>query len=160
MTDTEPTQQEGPPPHPAWEANGGSESPDPTRQLPCPECEAAGTPRFFALPQGLGTHRQKAHGVEGTSKDVVRRRQAKKAKAPAAAKRACPICDKKVVNLPKHIRDVHEKDKVDNGLTADDIFDSVVGMLYPGGQVPTKALTPLLTWRLQTQEMLDTLVSS
>jgi hypothetical protein len=37
----------------------------------CPECG-----RESASPQGLGSHRKRAHGVAGTSKDAVRRARA------------------------------------------------------------------------------------
>ena len=37
--------------------------------LPCPECEAAGTPRSFNAPQGLGAHRYRAHGVESPNRE-------------------------------------------------------------------------------------------
>lgn len=34
----------------------------------CPECAAAGEPRSFSAPQGLGAHRYRAHGVESPAK--------------------------------------------------------------------------------------------
>lgn len=40
--------------------------------LDCPECRAAGTPRSFTAPQGLGAHRYRAHGVESASKQEKR----------------------------------------------------------------------------------------
>jgi hypothetical protein len=44
---------------------------------------------------------------------------------------------------------------VDRGMSVDAIFQSVVQTLYPGGQMPVWAVTPLVQWREATQEMLD-----
>jgi hypothetical protein len=50
-----------------------SSSPAPSSDaLWCPECEAAGTPRSFTAPQGLGAHRYRAHGVESPTKQQAK----------------------------------------------------------------------------------------
>jgi hypothetical protein len=45
--------------------------------------------------------------------------------------------------------------KPDGDLSVDEIFDAVVGLLFPGGAVPTKTMTSLLRWRDSTQRLLD-----
>lgn len=47
---------------------------------PCPECEAAGEPRSFDSPQGLGAHRRKVHDVAGAHavKSTPRKTRARK----------------------------------------------------------------------------------
>lgn len=45
--------------------------------------------------------------------------------------------------------------RVDHDVTADDIFQGVVQSLYPGGQMPTWAMTPLVQWREATRKMLE-----
>lgn len=42
--------------------------------LPCPECEAAGTPRSFKNAQGLARHRSVQHNVAGASRRTTQRR--------------------------------------------------------------------------------------
>jgi hypothetical protein len=151
MTDIEPTDEEipaEPPPHPAWSvANGYGTS------YECPECAKQETVTVFATPQALGLHRRKAHGVVGTS-------ARSKARKDKREKQECPHCHKSYLHLARHIRDVHEKVQAASDLAADDIFWTVVSMLYPGGQVPVQALQPLMVWKDQTAALLDTLISS
>jgi hypothetical protein len=37
----------------------------------------------------------------------------------------------------------------------DDIFTSVVSLMWPKGEIPTNALMPLVHWRENTQRMLE-----
>jgi hypothetical protein len=38
---------------------------------------------------------------------------------------------------------------------ADDIFQTVVSLIWPGGTIPTGAILPLIQWRDDTQVMLE-----
>ena len=44
-------------------------------------------------------------------------------------------------------------------LTVDEIFNSVVGILWPKGNVPATVIVPLVRWRDATQKMLDEIKS-
>jgi hypothetical protein len=39
--------------------------------------------------------------------------------------------------------------------SVDDIFTSVVSLMWPKGEIPTNALMPLVHWRENTQRMLE-----
>jgi hypothetical protein len=99
---------------------------------PCPECGRDD----FASATSMARHRAMEHGV----------RAAKKAAAPAPT----PVPTVKPVGRPRAAR-------LDTTTTVDHIFQSVVQTLYPGGQMPTWAVTALVKWRDATQEMLDRL---
>lgn len=75
---------------------------------------------------GMGVHRHSAHG------------RTRKVRKPVASIPSNPI---------------GRPPKID--LTVDDIFDVVVGQMYPRGSVPVSALTALLQWRRATEAMLD-----
>lgn len=57
-----------------------------TDKLVCPDCKAD----HFKRPASLGAHRNRAHGVPGTSKATKERKAAKKAAAPVPAARKAP----------------------------------------------------------------------
>ncbi|MFE0490145.1 hypothetical protein [Streptomyces griseoaurantiacus] len=76
--------------HSAWQRwereNGEKKEQEPKgkkKDFPCPECAEGGSPRSFTTPQGLGAHRYRAHRVEGSSPDSLRKKAAGgSAKAP------------------------------------------------------------------------------
>jgi hypothetical protein len=41
--------------------------------------------------------------------------------------------------------------------TADDILESVISAMFPGGSLPNKAVMPLIRWREATRELITTL---
>lgn len=167
---------------PATQSNG--EIPDVFRAEPvqkrfsCDKCE-----KVFNSPQGLSAH-QKAHldkipcevcggmYVPGTgmSRHKTTHERDVKTKRP---KGACPQCARPIRkdNLRRHLITVHgftaaqasaalgrtpmptEPEKPE--YTADDIFDSVVAILYPDGTMPVKSLVALLRWRDATTVMLS-----
>ena len=47
------------------------------------------------------------------------------------------------------------KDRIDLELTTDDLFQTVVEVLWPGGNVPVSAVLPLIQWRETTREFLE-----
>jgi hypothetical protein len=75
---------------------------------------------------GMGVHRHAAHGSGPT----------RKRRKPAPPSKHGP----------------GRPPKVD--ITVDDIFEAVVGQMFPRGNVPVVALLPLLRWRHATDEML------
>jgi hypothetical protein len=77
--------------------------------------------------QALGVHRAAKHGYRGGKK-----RRAPRVKRDGPGPGRPPRVDMQV----------------------DDIFDVVVGQLFPKGYIPVHALTPLLRWRHATDEML------
>lgn len=82
--------------------------------------------RFVPGP-GMGVHRHSAHG-----------RSSKKRKHTRAASNGGPGPGR--------------PPRVD--LDVDDIFDTVIKLMFPRGTIPVDALTPLLRWRHATDEML------
>jgi hypothetical protein len=100
-----------------------------TRMAPLPDsttCPECG--REFVNKNGLGVHRAAAHGYRtknSTKKSTPRKREPRMPSLPA---------------------------RVD--LDVDDIFGSVVSMLYPRGVIPVKAVLALVRWRADTERML------
>lgn len=47
------------------------------------------------------------------------------------------------------------KTRPDLDWTADDIFQSVVAIIWPGGVIPVGSVLPLIQWREDTQTMLE-----
>jgi chemotaxis protein histidine kinase CheA len=60
------------------------------QEMVCPDCVKDGVenPYRTTYPQGMGSHRRKAHGIVGTSVEAVRRREKKAAAAKTSAKKA------------------------------------------------------------------------
>lgn len=84
--------------------------------------------RMFVPGPGMGVHRHSAHGGKSKRSSKPKRVEGR---GPGRPPRPS-VAD----------------------LTAEDIFDTVVGLLFPRGTVPINALTPLLRWRHATDEML------
>ena len=140
--DPDPPQLLGPP---------SEEAPSEDGEYECPECH-----RRFNTPQGLGAHRHRTHAVNGTSREANRRKHEKKKK-----KSRCPECGKMVLHVPRHLRAVHGvAPDGDDAVDTEEVFSTVVEMLFPEGQVPVKALSALMLWREQTAVMLQTVISS
>jgi hypothetical protein len=124
----------------------------------CPECGKA-----FDTPQGLGSHRWAAHQVESPHRNDRKRKARTKKPRPDAP---CPRGGKEIRadNLKRHLKNVHDidLDAQAQALTfeVDDIFVTVVNLLFPTGAIPIKALPELLAWREATAKLLETLVSS
>lgn len=132
---------------------------------PCPECGQ----EFFPGP-GMSRHRQAYHGAAKLNGEPPKKGGNEGAQPPPS-KRICPECHKPISSkdLMRHRRRVHgytdgatttSTSKTvalpddDDGLNVDEIFDAVVGMLFPRGVVPITALVPLLRWRHATDELL------
>ena len=47
------------------------------------------------------------------------------------------------------------KSRIATDWTADDIFQSVITELWPGGAIPTRCVLPLVQWREATREFLE-----
>jgi predicted nucleic acid-binding Zn-ribbon protein len=94
----------------------------------CPDCGRDN----FATMTSLARHRSIAHGVMGADKARTLEREA--------------------AGKPKRVRAA----AVDSTLSVDHIFQSVIQTLYPHGQMPTKAMVPLMEWREATQKLLET----
>lgn len=127
-----------------------------SNKQPCPECGI----EYFPGP-GMSRHRQAHHGVAKADG-----RPAKKGGGGVVGdKKICPDCGKSIrgKDLLAHRRRMHDytptKAKTVAAVTAedisvDDVFDAIVGLLFPRGVIPITALTPLLRWRHATDEML------
>ena len=98
-----------------------------TSPLTCLDCE-----RTFVNKNGLGVHRAAAHGYRGphsTAKSTPRKKRAPRRMPPPS--------------VPQGL-----------DLDVDDIFGSVVNMLYPRGVIPVHAVLALVRWRADTERML------
>jgi hypothetical protein len=82
--------------------------------------------REYKTPGALGNHRKTEHGIEGTTPASVAGRAKTRAKRNGSA--------------PVHV---------------DDVFGSVLQVLWPSGTMPIAAVIPLLQWREATQDFLD-----
>jgi uncharacterized C2H2 Zn-finger protein len=111
---------------------------------PCPDCG-----ELFQPGPGMSAHRRAAH-----------------ADKPKRPKKLCPECGKAISakDLARHIRTVHGEEPKPVGRPSklprrtewevDDIFNTVVGLMWPGGNVPVDAFLPLIHWREATAKML------
>jgi DNA-directed RNA polymerase subunit RPC12/RpoP len=116
------------------------------KKVPCPECD-----RLYVEGVGLAVHRKAAHGVET---ERQRRINGAKQTKPRAA---CEVCGEvmRKDNLSRHMASKHAKVSVEmEEWSVEDIFDTVVSMLWPTGHMPVKAMTPLINWREATAKML------
>ena len=109
-------------------------------KVPCPECG-----EMFLPGVGVASHRARRHGVPGSSKSTRAANAAKEAKAVKAPKPK-PV---KVEAEPQP----HEWD-------VDDIFETVIGTMWPEGTVPLAAVIPLIIWREATQQLISSLNST
>lgn len=116
---------------------------------PCPECG-----EMYQPGPGLERHRQAAHGAKVGERNGSR---------PEASKRhtvTCPECGQEMRkdNLRRHMRDKHgalpKVQKQDHDWDVDEIFQAVVGLMWPGGDIPVAAVLSLVKWREDTQRML------
>ena len=99
--------------------------------LKCPECG-----QICMGPTGLGVHRSTKHGVKPRKPNYKRKKTAKPRVGQVLAKALA---------------------EEDQPWTTDEIFTSVVSMLYPTGTLPLQALTALIEWRSDTERMLRSL---
>lgn len=106
------------------------------KMVPCPECG-----REYRGPAGLGRHRATQHGVRGKSRSA-REYHARKAKKNGNRAQA----------LEKFLAEHPEPEEPD--LTIDDLFDVVIGELFPSGSIPVAAMPALMRWRTATEQML------
>lgn len=102
----------------------------------CPECGRDN----FTTPNALGRHRNLEHGVVPAYKQ---QQQQQKAATPARVGSNGGRIGRPPVNRPS------------TGWNVDHFFQSVVRTLWPSGQVPIKALVPLMDWREATREMME-----
>jgi len=102
-----------------------------TTELQCPECG-----QICKGPTGLGVHRSTKHGVKPRKPNYKRKKTAKPRVGQVLAKALA---------------------EEDQPWTTDEIFTSVVSMLYPTGTLPLQALTALIEWRSDTERMLRSL---
>lgn len=110
---------------------------DPQPQLTCPECG-----KVCRGATGLGVHRSTIHGVPPKSKSYKKKRLAKP--KTTKTKALVPVTQGQLEGLEQPA-----------DWTADEIFDSVVSMLYPQGSIPLHALRALMQWRQDTERMLQ-----
>ena len=118
-----------------------------SEKQPCPECGA-----MYHPGPGMARHRQTTHGVpKGTRSSHPDRRV------------ACPECGKEIrsKDLQRHRRNVHNvrvrkpaQVQSQPEWNVDDIFSSVVSLMWPTGDIPVKAVMSLVRWREDTQRML------
>lgn len=97
--------------------------------LPCPECG-----KEYKGANGLGVHRSTMHGVLGPSSSKPKK---KKRQRSVALTRALPAV-------------IEEDDR----WSTEEIFVSVVSLLWPKGTMPIAALPILIEWRDSTDRML------
>jgi hypothetical protein len=113
----------------------------------------------------MSRHRQTAHGATKNNGHPAKERNGTHPGPPQYAYKDCSICGKVIrsKDMARHLRQVHPaplKLASSNGtalepLSSEDIFDSVIGLLFPRGSIPITALTPLLRWRHATDIMLE-----
>lgn len=120
-------------------------------QLPCPHCD-----RVFPNAQALSGHAMSHVAADPCpecgrddfkSKNAQSRHRSQEHGVVPAYRAGKPASNGKI-GRPRLAR-------VDTEVSADDIFQSVVQSLYPGGQMPTWAMTPLVQWREATRAMLE-----
>jgi Zinc finger, C2H2 type len=132
-----------------------------SNKKPCPECGL----EFFPGP-GMSRHRQAHHGVAKVDGQAPKKGGG--GVKPPKAKKLCPECGKAISakDLLRHRRQVHgyTPGKITasgfvpepaDDITEDDVFNAVVGLLFPRGVIPITALTPLLRWRHATGILLE-----
>jgi DNA-directed RNA polymerase subunit RPC12/RpoP len=114
----------------------------------CPECG-----KLYVEGTGLAVHRRSQHGVESE-----RQKRANGAKPKQTKPRvACEVCGEvmRKDNLARHMATKHAQVSVQaEEWSVEDIFDTVVSMLWPTGHMPVKAMNPLIIWREATAKML------
>ena len=117
------------------------------KKVPCPECG-----KMYIEGTGLAVHRKAKHGVNG-----VTRAEGKVPPGRKLERVACEVCGMvmRKDNLSRHMARVHGQVTVTTeAWSVDDIFNSVVSMLWPTGHMPVMAMTPLISWREATAKML------
>ena len=111
----------------------------PSKKIPCPECAAAGVDAKYYEGTGMSQHRKARHGVRNGQAPVATvERQAALVPTPPAPKRGRPA-----------------RNRIDLNWTTDDIFNTVITALWPGGNIPVDAVLPLIQWRENTREFLE-----
>ena len=115
--------------------------------IPCPECG-----REFRTPGALGNHRKKTHGYVGPWAEAnAKRKAAKDADSLEVMRQVQERKDRK-----KEEREAAaSKTRINTEWHADDIFQSVIESLWPGGAIPVRCILPLVEWREATREFLE-----
>lgn len=130
-----------------------------SNKQPCPECGI----EYYPGP-GMSRHRQAAHGAVKADGKPAKKGWSSKDKPPIR-RTLCPDCGKEISSkdMARHRRTVHGKQPrkattvaavTAEDISVDDVFDAVVGLLFPRGVIPITALTPLLRWRHATDILL------
>lgn len=130
-----------------------------SQKKPCPDCGV----EYFPGP-GMERHRQAKHGANKLNGEVPKKGGGG-VKLPSP-KKICPECHRPISSkdLARHRRTQHGYVQTpapvltavsDDALTEDDVFNAVVGLLFPRGVIPITALTPLLRWRHATGVLLE-----
>ena len=119
----------------------------------CPECG-----KLYVEGVGMAVHRKMKHGVETERQKRANGQKATRDQPKQTKPRAaCEICGEvmRKDNLARHMVSKHSKVSVQTeDWSVEDIFDTVVSMLWPTGNMPVKAMNPLITWREATAKML------
>lgn len=55
----------------------------------------------------------------------------------------------------KYLRAAERRDRYTDGWSHDDVFTAVMHILWPDGQIPVRALLPLIQWREDTRTFLE-----
>jgi endogenous inhibitor of DNA gyrase (YacG/DUF329 family) len=118
-------------------------------KVPCPDCGLR-----YTAGTGLGVHRKRTHGISA-------RRASKR------PLRDCPECGKTYPSkdMARHLRThgivrgrgrppKYPKQQPLSEVDADDIFATVVSIIWPDGNVPVASVMALVQWREATQRML------
>ena len=115
----------------------------PNVKIPCPECGA-----MYFSGTGMSQHRKARHGV----------RNGQPAQPAEANTGITQSLDTVVVGRPETPapkRGRPAKNRIDLDWTTDDIFQTVITALWPGGNIPVDAVLPLIQWRETTREFLE-----
>ena len=103
-------------------------------RVACPDCGG-----MYLSGTGMSQHRQAKHGPGRKKRKVV----IETVEAPVKKRGRPPGSTAK------------PKPTVDLDWTTDDIFQTVITALWPGGNIPAEAVLPLIQWRETTREFLE-----